>query len=492
MLVLISDLHLTDGTTAPTLPAGALEIFAEHLHRLAVGASWRSDGRYRPVARIDVVLLGDVLDCVRSSHWITQSRIRPWSDPRQEEFTQLISHITDGILRHNEVAIAMMRKLGSPEGLAIPAADSMGRPTIGSAEQPVSVKLHYMVGNHDWFYYLAGAGMERIRQSLVRNLGLADNSQAPLAHDPIENAELLEVMRRHRVVARHGDVFDPMSFTGDRGASSLNDALVIELLEPFLVHVEQEMADEIPPATLLSMREMHHMRPLLMMPVLLDGLLERTCPLPMMRRRIKTIWDRFVDAFLAVPFVRGQGFDGLADVLRFGQRHSTGRAAETIGWLNSLRGQTHESYFPHAMAEPDFRNRRVKHVVYGHTHLAENMPLDASYTEGYVLNQMYFNSGTWRRVFRPTATGITGNEFIAADTFNLVAFFQGDEREGRPYESLQGTLGVKPVVVPSLRLDPARQIVLPSETALPLKHELSPHFAPSAVPGHAVPVRRRV
>ena len=67
MLVIISDLHLTDGTGAATISPGAFDIFAEQLHDLAASASWRVDGSYRPLERIDLVLLGDVLDVIRSS-----------------------------------------------------------------------------------------------------------------------------------------------------------------------------------------------------------------------------------------------------------------------------------------------------------------------------------------------------------------------------------------------------------------------------------------
>ena len=41
------------------------------------------------------------------------------------------------------------------------------------------------------------------------------------------------------------------------------------------------------------------------------------------------------------------------------------------------------------LTEQDFRNRRAKHIVYGHTHHAENVPLDASYAENYVLNHLH-------------------------------------------------------------------------------------------------------
>ncbi|MFI4874834.1 MAG: hypothetical protein ACIALR_05835, partial [Blastopirellula sp. JB062] len=70
MLVIVSDLHLTDGTAAQTLDADAFGMFVDQLQDMAVRASWRVDDRYRPLESIDVVLLGDVLDLVNSAAWL--------------------------------------------------------------------------------------------------------------------------------------------------------------------------------------------------------------------------------------------------------------------------------------------------------------------------------------------------------------------------------------------------------------------------------------
>jgi len=45
MLVIISDLHLTDGTSGVTIHPGAFAIFAKRLRDLAERASCRADGR---------------------------------------------------------------------------------------------------------------------------------------------------------------------------------------------------------------------------------------------------------------------------------------------------------------------------------------------------------------------------------------------------------------------------------------------------------------
>ena len=109
-----------------------------------------------------------------------------------------------------------------------------------------------------------------------------------------------------------------------------------------------------------------------------------------------------------------------------------------------------------ALAEQDFRNRRSKHIVYGHTHAAESVPLDASFAESYVLNQVYFNAGTWRRVHRPTLLASGQHEFVAEDVMTYLVFYQGDERQGRPYETWSGTLGHQPAEATVHRVDPPR------------------------------------
>ncbi len=143
-----------------------------------------------------------------------------------------------------------------------------------------------------------------------------------------------------------------------------------------------------------------------------------------------------------------------------------------------LRGADNASYFQHALSEQDFRNRRAKHIVYGHTHYHETVPLDASFAEGYVLNQAYFNSGTWRRVYEQTRFAPHEQEFIAADALTYLAFFKDDERRGRPYETWTGTLGISPLVGTTLRVDPglksdaATQPI--STPSVPIR---APHFA---------------
>jgi UDP-2,3-diacylglucosamine pyrophosphatase LpxH len=448
MLVIISDLHLTDGAGGGSLGNGAFDLFADRLRDLAQRASLRAGGAYRPIERIDLVLLGDVLDLIRSGRWL-QAGVRPWQGASAPEMISTVGGIVDDVLRYNAAGLADLRSLAAEGAVSVPPAGRNGQLDYDGQWQPVLVRTHYMVGNHDWPLHLRGAGYDMIRQKIVHQMGLANVHNAPFPHEPSESEELLEALRRHRVLARHGDVFDPLNFSDDRDSSSLGDAIVIELLQRFTADVARELGPDIPYATQAGLAEIDNIRPLLMIPVWIEGLLERTCPSAAVRKRIKQIWDQLTDEFLELEIVRERDsvspidlVDGLQIALKFSRRLSLGGSAKTAAWLQSLRGAGSDSYYTHALAEPDFRNRRARHIVYGHTHQAESLPLDASYADAFVLNQMYFNAGTWRRIYRQTQFAPGEHEFIGHECLSYLAFFHGDERGGRPFETWSGTLGV--------------------------------------------------
>jgi hypothetical protein len=474
MLIILSDLHLNDGTTGETLSPEAFALLADRLKELAITASWRSDGAYRPIERIDLVLLGDVLDLLHSSRWHTPGSARPWDEPQSPGLIDQVTKITSEILAQNQESLAALRGLASDGEIAIPPMLRAARPASDADDQPVLVRTHYMVGNHDWFYHLPGAAYNALRKTLVEQMGLANPADRPFPHDITESDELLQAMRRHKVIARHGDSFDPLSFEGDRDFSGLTDALTVELVVRFIIELEQSLGHELPDAAILALREIDNFRPILLVPAWIEGVLERTCPQPAVRKRVKQLWDRLTEELLASGPVRDRDavssanlVDGLARALRFSKRRSTGWTAATLGWLRAIRGADGDSFAGHASTEPDFRNRRAKQVVYGHTHEAEVVPLDASHAEGYVLDQVYFNAGSWRRIHRPASFSPSGHEFIATDVFSYLAFFQGDERKGRAFETWTGTLGHIPAERIIHRIDAGRG---------PFSNQLAPHF----------------
>ncbi|MEM8943747.1 MAG: hypothetical protein AAGD11_01080 [Planctomycetota bacterium] len=491
MLVIISDLHLTDGTSGSTISPGAFSLLRERIADLALSASQRRDGSYRPIENVDLVLLGDTLDVIRSTQWLT-STVRPWDDTKSPAMLQMVAKITADILQQNAQALGEFRSL-QQQGVALPPASAAGRPAT-SETIPVPVRIHYMVGNHDWFYHLPGENYNQLRRQIASHMGLATYADAPFPHEIWESNELVQVMRRHKVFARHGDVYDPFNYEGDRNASSLGDVIVVELLNRFGIQVMQQLGDDLPSSAVHGLKEIDNIRPLLLIPVWIEGLLERSCPQPSVRKEVKRIWDELADEFLEHPFVQYRDtwcpvdiVDGLQKALKFSRRLSVGWASWIAQWIADLRGASSNSFYQHALTEQDFRNRRAKHIVYGHTHHAEVVPLDASYADGYVLHQAYFNSGTWRRVHTQTQFAPREHEFIAADTMTYLAFFKDDERRGRPYETWTGTLGLNPLVTPKYRVDPANSSPLQPHVS---RQPLSTPSVPVRAPHFAVPIAR--
>jgi hypothetical protein len=114
MLVIISDIHLTDGSSGATISPAAFHLLAERIEDMAHRASFRADGSYRPIEQIDLVLLGDVVDVIRSSRWLSGSA-RPWDDPASLPLVQTLEAITSGIITRNESALRVLRSM-SVEG----------------------------------------------------------------------------------------------------------------------------------------------------------------------------------------------------------------------------------------------------------------------------------------------------------------------------------------------------------------------------------------
>lgn len=445
MLAIISDLHWTDGTTGMLCPAAVVDLLCDRLCDLAWRASWRADGTYRPIERIDLVLLGDVLDVMSSRRWLTVP-CRPWDDPYLAAVSDTVGGIVDEILRRNVDAIRTLRGLASEGTVSLPPATSAGQPVLEAEELPVSVCTHYMVGNRDWPLHLAGTNYDLIRHKVAHHLGLVTPYNRPFPHAAEECPELLEALRRHRVLARHGDLFDPLSYALDRDSASVNDVLTIELVARFVQQAEGEFGEQLGPAMRMALAELEQVRPMLLAGGYLDLALERTTP-PALRNRIKRMWDYMVDQVLCLEALQrlgrtagGDWTDGLASALKISRRDGQGWMRRTLEFLDRLQGTRGLSLVPHALAEADFRNRRARHIVYGHTHQPEMVPLDASHADGFVLSQTYFNAGSWRRRYQPTQMLAGQPELAVSDSFSLLCFYQGDERGGRTYETWLGTL----------------------------------------------------
>lgn len=461
MLAIISDIHLSDGSSGETVHQGTLRVFRERLRALAYAASWRADGAYRPIEQFDLVLLGDILDVLRSSKWFEEapgngSQIRPWDAGRREALAAKVGQITEGILRYNEVFFSLLRELRDMAMISLPPATRDGRPAraasgrIGINRVPVRFRIHYMVGNHDWFYHLPDEAYVEVRRKIVHALGLENDPAQPFPHDPEERgAETIdEVLRRHRVFARHGDIFDPNNFEGDRNRSSMGDAIAVDLVARFAFEVRRQLADRLPVECFIGLNEIDNVRPLPMIPVWIGGLLKRTCPDRRLRMQVQEIWNELTDQIVKTPFIRDHisyrhplgAPQKLRWTLALSKRLMASERRSWICRLGERLGNLKHSYPCHALQENSFHNRKARFIVYGHTHRHEIIPLSSSLTRDGLFNQMYINSGTWRPVHELAQYDSGREMFVGYHTMTYLAFFTDGERSGRRFECWSGAL----------------------------------------------------
>ncbi len=453
MLVIISDTHLTDGTSGETIRAGAFSLFRERLRDLAYQASWRRGDKYKPIEELHLVLLGDILDVIRSTKWLKEngapSSVRPWSDSQDPAFVSKVSSITETILTKNDKSLAIMKSLSRGNAITVPVPGPNGKVEKNSPHQQVAkVHIHYLVGNHDWFYRLPYPLFNPIRKKIVDALGLNNSPDAPFPHDPEESPPIMRALSQHAVYARHGDTYDPFNYDQDRNKSSLGDAIVVELVDRFAMTVREQMRNVLPKACLDGLNEIDNLRPTFIIPVWVDSLLRRTCPDGALRNQVKAQWDQLVDELLKVKFVQGHHsffhifdkFEELEWGLKFSKGVFRGNLSRLLAWIGGKFGTHDSSYYRHACGEAPFKSRSARFIVYGHTHRYEVVPLDSTINDNRPFDQVYINSGTWRPYHELARLHPEHQEFVRYQVMTYLAFYNDDERGGRPFESWSGVL----------------------------------------------------
>lgn len=449
MLVIISDLHLTDGSSGETIRTGAFKAFRERFRDLAYDASWRSDYEYRPLEGIDLVLLGDILDVIRSTRWCdAPADVRPWGRQDDQRFAAMVTRITEDIIANNKDSLDVLKSLRDPKIMNVPPATPQRKVALVSRDVnarervPVPVRIHYLVGNHDWFYHLVGPQFDAVRKLIAEAMGLDTPANAPFPHDPTESDVLQQIYREHRVFARHGDIFDPSNFEHSRDASSLGDAIVIELLDRFGVEVRRRVGGQLSPACESGLKEIDNVRPFSIIPIWVDGLVSNTCS-PRLAHEIKQIWNEMVHNFLAVDFVRSRPFASSA-LLKLGFEISAevplAGLSDVAAWFKAKLGGHAASFYPYALHEAAFSHGWAKFIVYGHTHHYELVPLQSVQQTGKPADQIYINSGTWRPVHELAQFHPGQKHFVGYHVMTYLAFFKDNERKGRAFESWSGAL----------------------------------------------------
>lgn len=484
MLVVISDLHLGDGTTAESIPASAFYLFAKRLRQDAHFASVNY-GKYRPIEELDVILLGDIIDPLHSTKWlfppkgeeeyvrgrnrgenhirITQpgesKYIRPWSDTSSPMFANKLEEVTKSIIDHNKEALSIMRKLASGEFIDFDSIDENGnRNTDQQSKIPLKVRFHYMVGNHDWYYHLKGEKFDKIRKLLIDAMGLS-NPPTPFPYDlrklksdipweADEHPQIEKLFREYKVFGRHGDCYDSFNFDMEQGRdqATLGDVFTMEVCNRYPEELKRR--PDLDTNIVNNLRHITNVRPALATPLWISGQISRLANENFIEgfsdKDLKQIWDDLCDQFLDLEFIRAKDkafkFD-MVDKMQAAIKISKFISLETLDNLvyklqhKRLFDTGGHSFAEHALQEPSFLDDSARYIIYGHTHHHQTIPLDFDMIGG---NQIYFNSGTWHTYFDLARKDPTEKKFVPYKALTYIAFYNDNEHDDRKFETWSG------------------------------------------------------
>ena len=452
MLVIISDLHLGDGTTANSISPSAFHLFANRLREVAYFASFRKDGKYRPIDQLDIVMLGDILDPIHSTSWLdTQpgavNFVRPWTDSTNPYFALKLAKATQDIINLNKESLEILRRCTRSESILLPPADPRGKPDMDSKERFLpKIQLHYTVGNHDWYYHLKGKAFDEIRGNIINTLGLS-NTVDSFPFEMEESPSLDETLKSYKVFARHGDCYDKFNFNKELGRdhATLGDIFAMEVLNRFPVEVQRRFGDQLPKPIIDSLRRITNVRPALATSLWISGQLKRHAGSADLEKGLKIVWDDLCDQFLQLPFVREQDkafqfdiVDALEIAIKISKRTSFQTINDVVMWLRNRMSEGERSFAEHALTEPEFLSGRARFVIYGHTHHHEIIPLDANGEPPDEQSQLYINSGTWHSYFDLAIKDPSQQKFIPYQSLTYLTFYKDGERDGRLFETWSG------------------------------------------------------
>jgi UDP-2,3-diacylglucosamine pyrophosphatase LpxH len=368
MIVLLSDLHLTDTVERSTINTSSL-------------LQWLTDlaqrSRVNGIDNLTLVLLGDIFELLKSRTWI-EREVRPWQPPLQVHVESVLS-IFESIVASNNLFFAGLRQL--------------------IKDYPF-VHLKYVPGNHDWPLNtdMGRAARVRLREEL------------PLGE--IGDAKFFDVFNEpgHGVIAKHGHERDP-SNRYRNGQSAIGDAIVIDLLVrlPMLVGDKLGLHENDPRLDFLH--ELDNIRPQsfkLTAQWILDGITRLSESHHDARAKIQAVVRQLAKELPELEYqARFETFEAATlwiDFLLWVLNVFISKA-DFLGAARLLPSGSDSpgKYYEFAMEDMLIAcNSGVgyRYVVYGHTHMPEAVAMDLGSTHQGERTRLYLNTGMWRRVRR--------------------------------------------------------------------------------------------
>lgn len=386
-MVVVSDWHLSDGTSGTYLAPSLIEGFVRDL---------KDAVRRDSISRLILVFNGDTIDLLRSLQWHQAAEgdmrpPRPWGDgvkpgtEQNKKVEKLLHSILDGVERTYSVVLSEIRSM--PDALSGPS--------------PV-FKIVYLAGNHEWVANVFPSVAERIARIFGVTDAIGQNGKFPYSMD-FSRVQIAGFS--YPVFVRHGHCYDDMNGTGlpERDMPAVGNVFDIEVVCGLLWNIKRHMGDIAHIAAakmfLKDLEDADHVRPEADASGYVRWLLKRPSLEPIRKQAdfaVRMALRRARRAFNASPVVSSIDWwiwpPSLDKVRLF-----LWMAHINLDWASRIgkRLDWGTNFACRVAAEPAVREGRVKYVVYGHTHRHEVHHV--ANRRGDIV--LYFNTGTWRKVF---------------------------------------------------------------------------------------------
>ena len=382
----------------------------------------------------------------------------PWTKERQDDFFENIEKMASGVLTFNQSSFRILKGISDgdiviPKEMRNANEDEKDQEKIkykASGERvTIKVNIYYMIGNHDWFFYIKDARINNIRNRVIDELGLSNEKNKPFPYAYNDNKIIQKIQEAHKVFAEHGDRFDKTNYqTPHRDASSVGDVVVIKLLNEMPKKIEQCIrksgrkagTDEEITTFIKQIREIDNLRPYSLAPAWITQVLKETkLDSEMVNDAISEAFGIVIDDFRHTEIISENHWLGLK--MKVVEIVAEFFSVETLGNVISRLGfnkDQFESYKKYAIKIA--RDEEKDFFVMGHTHYAEVVPMNSYIDNNVKRSKIYINTGTWRSVhFQGEADK---HSFISYKTMSIAGFFKPDERKGRPFEFWTGYLAL--------------------------------------------------
>lgn len=393
MVILVSDIHLTDTSERTTFPS---EFFFKQL----------GSAIQRVTEDVTIVLLGDIFEILKSKEWIDAER-RPWQ-PCDAKHVETVEKILNGIIAANQTFFDGMNEF---------------------INQHPFVTLKYVPGNHDRpINTEMGAAARAILQARL-----------PLQKTDGEEFHLVYVNKPHKLVAKHGHEWDSSNrYEEYKGkTAAFGDAIVIDLILRLPLLVAEKLNISDPEDPLLSyLYEIDNLRPHTLRVIAqwlnrgLDDLKKINEKAPRAINETATeLVKNLRDLALNVSF----------ESFKLNRRKRVGtwflineitmrgflRVAHRLPWGEGEPG----TEIKEALDDFQYNFKDYEYLVSGHTHHPMAVPMSDI---GARCRGFYINTGTWRRI-RPVTQSFKVSTkqlpFAAWDEGSIAMIYSPQEQQ---------------------------------------------------------------